>query len=312
MKRQLLFFTTAISLLLSGCSEEQAVADRSQTLTQAELAAEPAEEFLIAEDDFDDMPPAVIPYAELKGDIELSIFREDAYLDQDGRWVLDMVVGSFAMIPVVVANDVGSAVSNMPLNYQTTAGLTVKARGKQAGQTKTDGQGQAVLVFDVTGEPREEVITVTSGDYRLDVMINILSSEANNYSALHQLEGVLHWKELIKAEVNFVPGGIQASFPPELAAKHQQEVQLVGFMMPLDATPKQQHFVLTSSPPSCFYHIPGGIAGGVEVFSKEPIEVSWEPVLLKGKLKIYEQNSVAVIYQLLDAQLEELKLPDPS
>jgi|GEM_PF-1119897 len=312
MKTLLFVISSVFVTLLAGCADQPSDNTNEQTLTEAEMAVEPSDMLLDAEPIPQDEIPAVIRYDELKGDIDLAIFREDAYIDQEGRWVLDMVVGSFAMVPVVAATELGSSVSGMPINYRHGPGVSVKARGNKPGITKTDGQGQAVLVFDVTGDPREEVITITADDYRLDLVVNILSSEANNYSALHQLEGVVHWKELIKAEVSFVPGGVQASFPPELAALHQQEVQLVGFMMPLDATPKQQHFVLTSSPPSCFYHIPGGIAGGVEVFAKDAIEVSWEPVLLKGKLKIYEQNSVGVIYQLLDATLEELKLPEPN
>ena len=248
----------------------------------------------------------------MKGDFELSLFREDAYIDEDARWVVDLVVGSFAMLPVVASNEAGSGISNMPLLFKTNGSLNVQARGDEEGKTQTNSRGEGVLVFDVTGEPREEIIQVTAAGQSMDIVVNVLSSQVNNYSMLNQLDDVVHWGDLVKAEVTYVPGGIQASYPPELAALHQTEVEIVGFMMPLDATPEQKHFVLTSSPPSCFYHIPGGIAGGVEVFTEDPIKVSWEPIRLKGKLKIYEQNSVGVIYQLLDASQEKLELPDPA
>ncbi|MDD9892654.1 MAG: hypothetical protein OXT49_03980, partial [Gammaproteobacteria bacterium] len=287
--------------------------DKAEELSPEEKLIEPETEAAESEsEDGSEEPPMVIPYAELEGDFELSLFREDAYIDEEGRWVLDLVVGSFAMLPVVAANEAGSGIADMPMTFKTNGDLDVQARGEEEGKTKTNGQGQGVLVFDVFGDPREEIIEVKAAGQQMDIVINVLSAQVNNYSALNTLEGVVHWKELVKAEVRYVPGGIQASYPAHIAALHETEVQLVGFMMPLDTKPEQTHFVLTSSPPSCFYHIPGGIAGGVEVFSKEPLAVSWEPVLLKGKLKIYKQNKVGVIYQLLDAEPQKLVLPDPT
>lgn len=301
-----------LALMLSACGQTKAPDNDNglNELSPEELLLEPPAELLEA-DEFD-IPPTVIALADLKGDFELAVFREDAYLDENGRWILDLVVGSFALIPVYAANEQGSSIVGMPLQYQHSQGLAVSAGRDSSGKTITDSQGQALLAFDVSGEPREETIVVTAQQQTLEIVINVLSAEVNSYSALNTLEGVLHWKELIKAEVTHVAGGVQASYPAELAAHHQTEVQLVGFMMPLDATEKQNHFILTSSPPSCFYHIPGGIAGGVEVMAKEPIAVSWEPILLKGILKIYRQNKVGVIYQLLDAEQVDLVLPDPN
>lgn len=318
MKLVALLSLTFAALLMVACggADKSKAPNATQSaategeLSSEELVLEPQTDSNGAEAD-DGGLPEVIAYKDLKEAFELSIFREDAYIDEEGRWVVDLVVGSFAMIPVVAATENGIGISGVPINYSNVGLLDVRARGEQQGKTETDTQGQSVLVFDVLGEPREEVILVTSQGQELEVVINVLSAQVNNYSALASLEGVLHWKELVKAEVMHVPGGIQASFPDHIADLHQTEVQLVGFMMPLDATEKQTHFVLTSSPPSCFYHIPGGIAGGVEVFAKKPIAVGWEPILLKGKLKIYEQNKIGVIYQLLDAEQQDLILPEP-
>ena len=62
---------------------------------------------------------------------------------------------------------------------------------------------------------------------------------------------------------------------------------------------------MTSSPPHCFFDIPGGPAGVVEVFADQGVEASWEPVLLQGTLALISDGSAGVIYQLKQAVLIE-------
>ena len=60
---------------------------------------------------------------------------------------------------------------------------------------------------------------------------------------------------------------------------------------------------MTSNPPSCFFHIPGGPAGAVEVLAKTPIDVVWDPIVLQGRFEIVESGSSGALYRLHDAVL---------
>ena len=74
-------------------------------------------------------------------------------------------------------------------------------------------------------------------------------------------------------------------------------------MLPLDTDTKQRNFLLVSSPPSCFYHFPGGPARVVEVFSQDGVEASWSPITLSGELILVEKSETGIIYQLKDAKM---------
>ncbi len=98
---------------------------------------------------------------------------------------------------------------------------------------------------------------------------------------------------------------MQVIFPPHIAQQAGKQVKLTGYMLPLDADIKQQHFLLTSAPPSCYFHIPGGAAGVVEIFSETSVEASWVAIQLEGRLKLIETSESGIIYQLENATLIE-------
>ena len=66
---------------------------------------------------------------------------------------------------------------------------------------------------------------------------------------------------------------------------------------------KQRRFLLTSNPPGCYFHIPGGPAGAVEVFAAEGIEASMNPFVLEGRFEPQQNSETGVVYQLHDARL---------
>ena len=73
--------------------------------------------------------------------------------------------------------------------------------------------------------------------------------------------------------------------------------------MPLDPGLKQTHFLLTSSPPDSFFHIPGGPAGVIEVFSEDGIDATWDPVIIEGEFELVKASTTGVIYQLKQADV---------
>jgi hypothetical protein len=72
-------------------------------------------------------------------------------------------------------------------------------------------------------------------------------------------------------------------------------------MMPLEPGEKQKHFLLTSVPLTCSFCTPGGPESMVEVFSKNPVKYSLEPVVVDGKFAVLADDPYGLYYRITDA-----------
>ena len=109
----------------------------------------------------------------------------------------------------------------------------------------------------------------------------------------------------MQTELKLEDGEVKVDFPEMILEQNGEVVRVSGFMMPMDSSLKQKHFLLTSSPPHCFFHIPGGPAGVIEVFSDDGIESSWGPVVVEGTFELVMAPQIGVIYKLQQAQVVE-------
>ena len=98
-----------------------------------------------------------------------------------------------------------------------------------------------------------------------------------------------------KADKRFGP-----VFTREIRSLDQKEVKLYGFMMPLDQTAKQKRFLLASFPPHCAFCLPGGPESMVEVLADKPIEFTYEPILVSGRMSVLDDD--VVYYRLSNAK----------
>ncbi len=101
-------------------------------------------------------------------------------------------------------------------------------------------------------------------------------------------------KTVQKADKKFGP-----SFPKEVKQLDKQNVKLYGFMMPLDQAKKQKRFLLAAFPPHCSFCLPGGAESLVEVIADQPIEFTFEPVVLAGRMAVLDDD--VVYYRLTGA-----------
>lgn len=118
---------------------------------------------------------------------------------------------------------------------------------------------------------------------------------------LPELKGVVSWKTLaevtaVRQKDKFVP-----NFSPRIVELDKKEVKLQGFMMPLETGERQKNFILTSTPPSCPFCLPGGPDAIVEVQAKAPIKYGLEPVVLTGRFRVLKDDPTGLYYRLTDA-----------
>ncbi|MDK2125335.1 DUF3299 domain-containing protein [Parachitinimonas caeni] len=115
--------------------------------------------------------------------------------------------------------------------------------------------------------------------------------------------GYLSWKTLAKVEpvpqgATFIP-----KFDPAISALNNKTIKLQGFMLPLGMGEGQKHFVLTATPPTCSYCLPGGPDQVVEIKSTQPVKFSYEPLQLTGKFVVLKDDPMGMYYRLEDAKL---------
>ncbi len=101
-------------------------------------------------------------------------------------------------------------------------------------------------------------------------------------------------KTVQKADKKFGP-----AFPKEVKELDKQQVKLYGFMMPLDQAKKQKRFLLSAYPPHCSFCLTGGPESLVEVIADTPIDFTFEPVVIAGRLAVLEND--VVYYRLTNA-----------
>jgi uncharacterized protein len=101
-------------------------------------------------------------------------------------------------------------------------------------------------------------------------------------------------KTIQKADKKFGP-----SFPKEVKDLDKQQVKLFGFMMPLDQAKKQKRFLLSAFPPHCSFCLTGGPESLVEVLADKPIDFTFEPVVVAGRMAVLDDD--IVYYRLTNA-----------
>jgi hypothetical protein len=127
------------------------------------------------------------------------------------------------------------------------------------------------------------------------------SAPPADFKPLPERKDVVSWRLLAQVEVVKVKDRFQPQFAAAVAALDAKEVKIQGFMMPLEMGDKQSHFVLSATPQSCAYCMPGGPESLVEVKTKRPLAYGMEPIVLTGKLAVLKDDPTGVFYRLTDA-----------
>jgi uncharacterized protein len=133
---------------------------------------------------------------------------------------------------------------------------------------------------------------------------------AADYSStlLPDLQGAVSWKILGQVEPVKRGGKIVLEFSDEIRALDQKLVRIYGFMMPLDMTDQQRHFLLSAVPPSCHFCMPAGPEAIVEVMSKRPVRYAFKPIVMAGKLSVLTNDRSGMLYRILDAEPVDTRL----
>jgi hypothetical protein len=114
--------------------------------------------------------------------------------------------------------------------------------------------------------------------------------------------GTVPWDLLGQVKTVRVKDRFLPEFPPSVRKLDRQDVKIVGFMMPLQTGDRQSHFLLTVTSQTCAFCIPAGPEGIVEVKAKTPFKVTFDPIVVAGRLEVLRDDPLGVYYRISDGE----------
>lgn len=308
-----IFYVFAVIILasvLAACGDTDVSTPAESTASSAvvDTSSSIAEDNMIASGgltaaEANAVAPVTVGLDDAVQPLRIELLSERGYVDPSYQLVIDVIQNDTVEVAIVVTD----AEDNLVQGAQPTITIVGQSQWALAseGEPVTDRHG-TVTVGITAGPMGEEQVVAELDGARDEALLNVISLAANGYANLNDIEGVLSWRLLMEADIQWGEP-MSAVFPDEVQASSGTTVKLAGFMMPLEMTNSQSRFVLTSNPPSCFFHIPGGPAGAVEVFVSDPIEVTWDPIVLEGRFEALPNSESGVLYRLQEARL--IKVP---
>lgn len=283
------------AMLATAEAPAQESAEPSGGLTAEELAAEPAR-------DTGDTSNQPVSAAEATNVKVSPVAENGGYFDEQGRYVVDLMEQDYVYIAIQVETTDGQPVEDAEPSFSVIEGTSQLLEPADVSMPSMTDQYGIVEFAVVGGQMGLDRIVVEYGDASTEILVNVISLEARSYTLPDDGEGYLSWSDLMQAQVRYDNVKLYAEFPPAVTERSGETVKMSGFMMPLEAGMKQEWFLLTTHPPGCFFHVPGGPSGAVEVFAEEGIEVSWDPIVVEGRFEALEESDSAV-YRLHDARI---------
>lgn len=261
-------------------------------LTAAELAAEP--------------PPAgsenAVPTTPPPDGAEIVLYNEGAYDTGDGGWMVDVIAGTTVYVTARLIDTAGEPIEGETLSVSTARETELMT----APRAETDEIGEATFGIRPS-RTGADTVTVRWGEEASEIGLNVIAQEALDWQGFDEIDGVTPWKTLLGSRVQYRSDyTLNVTFSAEARALDGEAVRLAGFMLPLETAEKQRRFLLVSTPPSCFFHVPGGPAGAVEIRMTEGISMQWEPVMLAGTFTLIDDESEGIIYRLEDARQQAM------
>lgn len=126
-------------------------------------------------------------------------------------------------------------------------------------------------------------------------------SSNSPFAPLQDRSDVLPWPVLTAIKTRVEQNRVLPVFTPAIMGLDQKIQRVQGYMMPLDPSKKQKHFLLSLVPLTCAFCVPGGPESMVEVRTKSPVRYSMEAVVVEGQFTVLKNDPDGIYYRMTDA-----------
>jgi hypothetical protein len=130
------------------------------------------------------------------------------------------------------------------------------------------------------------------------LIVGSVSAQEGSWKTLSKITFVKKYDDLLGFKVDM------PVFGDEVRKLDGKEITIKGYVIPVEGYKSHKEFVFSAYPYSmCFFCGGAGPETVMEVFSKEPIKYSADPIVIKGKLKLNPDDINRLMYALHDAVL---------
>jgi hypothetical protein len=121
------------------------------------------------------------------------------------------------------------------------------------------------------------------------------------------------WGNFAKCKVHYnnTKHTYSIDYTPDIKALAGKPLTVSGFIMPLEATEKFSHFLLSKRTPTCAFCPPGEPNEIVEVFTKKPLRYTEGIVVVTGTFGFTNNPDLGLFFQLKDSTLTDSKPLQP-
>jgi hypothetical protein len=231
---------------------------------------------------------------------------------RDGMLTVDAYEGDRLWLGVLVDTEAGVPLADTEVRFRPQGTAISPPPQLIANVPRTDAEGYLEFQL-IVGDAGTYPVTVIAAGVERQFRVNVIPNDFDQWLTDLPAEGLTRWNTLMETRVQLDEAGqLVAAYPAAVRALDGQTVRLAGFMLPLDMQSAQRHFLLAASPPSCFFHVPGGPATVVEVKAeKHPVPGSFEAMVVEGRLKLVGSSDSGVLFQLDNARSIAVAPPRP-
>jgi hypothetical protein len=123
-------------------------------------------------------------------------------------------------------------------------------------------------------------------------------NESNIWKTLAKITYKKEYDELLGFKVD-VP-----VFSQDVQDLSGKVVEIKGYIIPVEGYKSHKEFVFSAYPYNmCFFCGGAGPETVMEVYSKEPVQYTDQPIILRGKLELNDSDMNRLIYGLQEAEL---------
>lgn len=116
------------------------------------------------------------------------------------------------------------------------------------------------------------------------------------------IEGTLDWSQLARAGASMYRDGRISRFPSNLHALDGKEVTLAGYMMPFTDADRHSEFMFSALQFHCAGCMMGELNRMVAVKAAEPVAYGTGPLVIRGQLRLLEDEASPLYYRLESAR----------
>lgn len=131
------------------------------------------------------------------------------------------------------------------------------------------------------------------------------SDERKAQDALPKSQHAL-WNTLTKTKIHLdkKQGLYSATYPDEVKALVGTEITISGFMLPLEATEKFTHFLLSKRTPTCAFCPPGEPNEIIDVWLEKPVKWDDNLIAVIGTFTLINNPEFGMFFKLDKAKLD--------